>query len=350
MSRSIFSKIATADGTYFLLTKLKEEGKEGIGLTLSNGRCSWIGEISEDDLDNLCIKMKMDFNRYVAQTIRALTGEKDESITFQYQTKPRKATGSIDFIWKKHVATENITFQLGTVILKEADESSSVTCDLFSHCIDSMSQLKTKIHSLETDNERLAHDRTNANKRLEKCVVAKEELETDLYSKFAEILNCKKEKIRQLKDEIESMISQDRSKETEPKPKINKTEKMEVTEEQLSVSSGEADDTGDESPSPPVRRRAKPKKFTKVTAEDSLILDDDLGDTRVVARPKRRRQLGNKKQTPSKPSLPRISSKTSLGSSGSSEGRRTSMRQSVSSASNKSNDNINADDLIEDML
>ena len=63
--------------------------------------------VSEDDLDSLSTRLKMDFNPYVEQTVEALTTMKDAQDTFQYQMKRQR--DNLEFIWKKHVPAEDIT-------------------------------------------------------------------------------------------------------------------------------------------------------------------------------------------------------------------------------------------------
>ena len=63
--------------------------------------------VSEDDLDSLSTRLKMDFNPYVEQTVEALTTMKDAQDMFQYQMKRQR--DNLEFIWKKHVPAEDIT-------------------------------------------------------------------------------------------------------------------------------------------------------------------------------------------------------------------------------------------------
>ena len=72
--------------------------------------------VSEDDLDSLSTRLKMDFDPYVEQTVEALTTMKDSQDMFQYQMKRQRDDG-VDFIWKKHVPAEDITVRLSTLIV-----------------------------------------------------------------------------------------------------------------------------------------------------------------------------------------------------------------------------------------
>lgn len=342
-----FIRLVTKDNEEcFLLTRLKAAGKEGFDLTLCHDGRVWTGKVSEDDLDTLSTRLKMDFDPYVEQTLEALTTMTETQATFQYQLKRQR--DNVEFVWKKHVPAEDITFQLGSANLKVRADSAELITKLFNHCIKSMKELKERILHLETDNERLSQERINALKRLEKCVVAKEEIEQDLYSKFSFVLNSKKDKIRQLKRQVEEGVTEESIVETQKDSKpsssstaIKASRKVEESKETFNDSDR---DTDEESPKP---KRAKQSQVranqAKSKGDDSLILEEEEEKTTVVARP--RRQRGRpQKQTPSKPVLPRVGSNESDTGS-----ERKRLRKTPSSKSNASSDNIDADDLMGDL-
>lgn len=348
MDGSEFIRLVTKDNEEcFLLTKLKAAGKEGFDMALCHDGKVWTGQVSEDDLDSLSTRLKMDFNPYVEQTVEALTTMKDAQDTFQYQMKRQR--DNLEFIWKKHVPAEDITFQLGSASLKVRADSTEYITKLFNVCIKSMKELKERIRHLETDNERLSQERINALKRLEKCVVAKEELEQDLYSKFTLVLNSKKEKIRQLKRQVEEGITEESVVETqgEAKPSSSKTSTKPSTKiEDTKQTDSESDrDTDEDTPKP---KRAKQSQVrasqNKSKGDDSLVLEEEEEKTTVVARPRRQRGR-QQKQTPSKPVLPRVGSNESdTGSE-----RKSRLRKTPSARSNTSSDNIDAEDLMGDL-
>lgn len=345
----------------FLLTTLLDEGKEGFKLTVCNGETAWSGEVTEDELDDHRVKMKMDFNTFVRQTAQAFTGEKEGDIVFQFQLKTKK-DNSTEFMWKKHIPAEDITFQLGSTILHQDKNVSSTLCLILDHCIENTTRLNSRIRSLEMDNERLSQERSNALKRLEKCVVAKEDLEKDLYTKFVTILNSKKDKIRELKEQLANGVIRN-SEESSPKSgtsqqsssqsKHKKTNKRQYN----SGSDGEGgkltpsdDDTTDDETKPTQSKRGR-TKVVNPADDDSLVLEEEEEESgkngKVVKRPQRQRG-GNKKQTPSKPVLPKVpSGEANTGSI--SSAKRSSVRKTASTTSSRSSVNIDADDLIDDI-
>ncbi|NWI84727.1 XRCC4 protein, partial [Pitta sordida] len=89
-------------------------------------------------------------------------------------------------------------FRLGSVKLQAALSPAEVVKELISYCLDNLAKLQAKNQHLQRENERLFSDWSATEKRLEKCVEAKEELEADLYTRFVLVLNEKKAKIRSL--------------------------------------------------------------------------------------------------------------------------------------------------------
>ncbi|RMC01225.1 hypothetical protein DUI87_22174 [Hirundo rustica rustica] len=89
-------------------------------------------------------------------------------------------------------------FRLGSLKLQEVPSPAEVIKELIGYCLDSLGKLQAKTEHLQRENERLFSNWSNVEKRLEKCVEAKEELEADLYSRFVLVLNEKKAKIRNL--------------------------------------------------------------------------------------------------------------------------------------------------------
>lgn len=342
-----FIRVVTKDDEEcFLLTKLKNGGQEGFDLTLCHDGNVWTGSVSEDDLETLCSRLKIQFNKYIKETVEALSNNSDSKHTFQYELKRGK--GKAEFAWKKHVPDEDITFQLGSVTLKPRPDSAQMITLIYNHCIEKLGELKTRIHSLETDNQRLSQERVNALKRLEKCVVAKEELENDLYSKFSFVLNSKKEKIRQLKDQVQSGVLENKEV-TQSQDGVSEASVSSMKRQRTSTRTSKAKDSDsgentDEETPKSKRGRTGTQKKRESGGDDSLILDNDDSEI-TVAKPRRQRGRQQKKQTPAKPVLPRVGSGDSVTGSG----RKPSLRKNGSNNSNKSSENIDAEDLLGDL-
>ncbi|XP_012940569.1 DNA repair protein XRCC4 [Aplysia californica] len=347
------------DGHFYLQTRLKDGGREGFTLTLTDGASVWDGTISEDMLDQLCKKRKMDFNTYVDQTRAAFTRQEMGDLCFEYHLSTQTPE-TAQLAWKKHLVADDIKFQLGNVKLHKCTEPVKKICSMMSQCISNNRSLQADIKALETTNERLSAERQNALKRLEKCVTAKEELELDLYSKFVAVLNSKKQRIQQLVEngDAESLDGQpdspvaSTSREEIPssKPETVPAVKNGSQSKQKRSSDSEDPDTDEEDHRTKRQKRSPvPPKIKTVVSDTSLNLGDGIEEEEekmatVARRP--RRQAPSKKQTPAKPVLPRVSSGNSSQRPGSAS-RKSSLRKSGSDNSNKSTDNLDPDDLLD---
>ncbi|ETE65752.1 DNA repair protein XRCC4, partial [Ophiophagus hannah] len=151
--------ISDPDTTYFLqITWCKDLGM-GFDLILSDGQSSWIGRVSEKEISTEAADMEMEQEKYVEEL-------------------------------KK--------FRLGSLILQRVTNSPEVIRELITYCLDCVKELHAKNDHLQKENERLLSNLDDMQQQLQKCVEAKEELETDLYKRFVVVLNEKKTKIRSL--------------------------------------------------------------------------------------------------------------------------------------------------------
>ena len=62
--------------------------------------------VSEDDLDDLSSKIKMGFDQFLSETLRALTRTNMGNLNFQYSMK--KSKEGAQFTWKKYIPKEDI--------------------------------------------------------------------------------------------------------------------------------------------------------------------------------------------------------------------------------------------------
>ncbi|XP_070565466.1 DNA repair protein XRCC4-like isoform X1 [Ptychodera flava] len=348
MARKTLCKLEAGTDEYFLLTTLHEEGEDGFTMALTDGSQAWTGEISIDELESLASDIKMDASEYINQTCKALTREKTGQTTFQYQVKKYKGE-SIEFSWKKVMDTDRIKFQLGSVVLEKASDTTETVKEIFDFSIEKMGSLHGKISTLEADNARLSAERGKALKRLEKCVELKENMEKDLYGKFQVLVNDKKAKIRQLKEEVTDARRYANSSQSSSRAAANEaesdTDKEENTDKEDNADEDmSAEETTDEEEKKTLSKGKRKVVVSKTLAGDGLVLSDDEVDTAPAPSSKRRRirQPTQKKETPSKPSIPKIPSKNSSTASESSVGgrRRSSSRKSSSIRTTESPDDL----------
>lgn len=288
-----------------------------LALSVSDGTTSWVGELSQRQLTNMADQVKMSRENYLSETMKALTRENIGLLTFIYSVK-HLASGDLELVWKKHLLSDNVRFQLGSVVLR-SEKKARVHSELLDYAIDSLSTLQQQIAELSTDKARLINERQIALNRLEKCANIKEEVENDLYSKFKLVLNDKKGKIRRLMEQLD-LLSQENSRlklvRARDPPRESSTSKSDL----------DTDDEIDDTPLPPV--------------EESLLGDHTHRTSSPPPVKRRKRETGGKVkgqplQIPRPPSISR---------GGSSEKRKA---RSTSSGSDPKQDSLESDELLD---
>ncbi|XP_066270334.1 DNA repair protein XRCC4-like [Branchiostoma lanceolatum] len=196
-------KLQAGGQTFYLLTNVVQNGREGFQLTLCDGLTAWTGHVDGDDMQEMADESGMEFEMFVAESVRALTRENMGDITFHYSVEIQEEDVTCrQFSWKKYIPSEKVRFQLGSIKLREAVSPGEAMQQIFDHALGKVEELKHTISDVQKEKDRLSGERTKALERLEKYVAQKEEMERDLYAKFVVVVNDKKAKIRQLKDEL----------------------------------------------------------------------------------------------------------------------------------------------------
>ncbi|ELU10601.1 hypothetical protein CAPTEDRAFT_224052 [Capitella teleta] len=331
-----FCRLDLDENSFYLLTNLKKNGTE-LALSLSDTESAWKGNLSKADLAAQCKRAKIECKEFMEQTVKALTQKNMREHSFQYQID-RKKDGNVTLHWKKIMSSDDIKVHLGDVTLKKQTNPSEILRTCFDHLLDSASKQSHCVHNLQVENERLSAERNTAVKRLEKCVEAKEKLEEDLLSKFVEVLNAKKAKLRSLqREEVDDNETDVPS--TSKHSLIQSAPKKKESEPETEEKSLESDyDTDEDVPT----KKPISIKALNLSSADSMILGSDPEEIPLAA--VKRRKAPGRKPVASKPVVPRVSSgdKTSTSLS-----KPRNIRKSTSS--NRSLEEIDADDLFDDM-
>lgn len=347
-----FSRIEVGGEKYYLLTNLFDGGEHGFDLTVCNREQAWRQTVDSCTLESMAKTADMSVTEFAAQTGRALTGQSTGQENFVYQVKPQGT--HLQFSWKKHVG-DGVKFQLGSLTLSKIDDSVLVTKNIFDLAVDQMAQLKQEMSALKSDNDRLSSERKDALKLLDKCVTAKEEMEKDLFGKFAAVLNDKKAKIRQLKESVnearaavaeptrDSKLSDSETSKSKAKSKGKPSSRQGETDDDTDNEKMEQDDSPDkDSIKETTQKKAKSTVFSQL-----LLPEDDNEEIQPAVKRRRRRAPQPKESPAAKLVLPKVPSvrKTPSSSSGESlTSSRSRLRQRTSDKSPP-----DADDLMAEM-
>ncbi|KAK6189726.1 hypothetical protein SNE40_001725 [Patella caerulea] len=348
MSKKVLSKITTVGSQqFFLLTTIPVDKEDGFNLLLTDGQSTWTGTFSADNMDKQRKRLKMDFTSYFNQTEKAFIRD-DDDVNFEYSVKIKNGD-TAELVWKKHVTSDDIKFQLGSITLMLKDDPVTGICTILNHSVVNNERDQHQLKQLETDNNRLSQERMMTLKRLEKCVAAKEEMEKDLFSKFVAVLNSKKEKIRNLKENGSGEGQDEEKDDGTPVSQLNSTGNgRQNRERQVERNNEESDkeENTDEEETPPPKRQRKNVGRKTGDLDCSLDLGEDeieSSSSRIVKRPARKRG-SVRTATPSKPVLPKVTRNTSNESYDGGRGR-----MSKSSSNNSNVSNIDPEDLFSDL-
>ncbi|XP_019387867.1 PREDICTED: DNA repair protein XRCC4 [Crocodylus porosus] len=190
--------LASTPGTiYFLQVAWEKDLSIGFVATLSDGQSAWTGTVSEAEISREAADMEMEREKYVEELRKALVLEARPANIYNFDiSKDEENADYFRFSYEKNL--KDVSFRLGSLKLQKVSAPAEVIQELISYCLDCIARLHAKNEHLQKENERLQSDWNDVQGRLEKCVAAKEELETDLYQRFVLVLNEKKAKIRNL--------------------------------------------------------------------------------------------------------------------------------------------------------
>ncbi|XP_009475052.1 PREDICTED: DNA repair protein XRCC4 [Nipponia nippon] len=188
--------VSDPEATYFLQVSWEKDLGTGFGILLSDGQCAWTGTVSEAEISREAADMEMNRGKYVEELKKALIAGEESAGKYNFAISRDEENMECHFSYERNL--KDGSFRLGSLKLQKVSSPVEVVKELIGYCLDCLGRLKAKNEHLQKENERLFSDWSDVEKRLEKCVEAKEELEADLYNRFILVLNEKKAKIRNL--------------------------------------------------------------------------------------------------------------------------------------------------------
>ncbi|KAM8778071.1 DNA repair protein XRCC4 isoform 2-T2 [Rhynchonycteris naso] len=180
------------DIIHFLQIAWEKTLGSGFVITLTDGQSAWTGTVCESAISQEAEDMAMEKEKYVDELRKALVSGAGpaDAYTFNFS----KESGH--FFFEKNL--KDVSFRLGFFNLEKVASPAEVIRRLICDCLDTIADNQAKNEHLQNENERLLRDWNDVQGRFEKCVSAKETVETDLYKRFVLVLNEKKAKIRSL--------------------------------------------------------------------------------------------------------------------------------------------------------
>ncbi|XP_063996166.1 DNA repair protein XRCC4 isoform X2 [Pogoniulus pusillus] len=188
--------VSDPGATYFLQVSWEKDIGTGFDIVLSDGQSAWTGTVSEAEISREAADMEMNREKYVEELKKALIAGEESAGKYNFAISRDDESMKCLFSYERNL--KDGSFRLGSLKLQKVSSAAEVIKELLSYCLDRLGRLQAKNEHLQKENERLLNEWSDVEKRLEKCVEAKEELEADLYGRFVLVLNEKKAKIRNL--------------------------------------------------------------------------------------------------------------------------------------------------------
>ncbi|CAB1428676.1 unnamed protein product [Pleuronectes platessa] len=319
------------DSTYFLRVDWRGQSLgSGFQLVLTDGQGAWRGEVSDAALCEEAKELEMKKERYIHDLQQALTGT-ESSITYSFTLMPSPPNHSSTVTLAYEKVQKDISFRLGSVLLKSVAEPAEAVRELLIHSLQKGNTLDHQNNDLEEENRKLRQEQQRITADMKRYIGGKEALETELYSRFVLVLNEKKAKIRSLQETVSQL--QESSSEGE---------KNSVKTHQTAAEEDEYGGSTDEEP-----EEVKCTAASTLQSRDSSTpspLDGSLQDITDVApcRKRRFRHLKASDPAPKRPNQQNSHRKRSDSPAGSSK-QQTPQRSTDAAAASSQ-----AEDLFED--
>ncbi|XP_055089388.1 DNA repair protein XRCC4 isoform X1 [Symphalangus syndactylus] len=258
--------------THFLQISWEKTLESGFVITLTDGHSAWTGTVSESEISQEADDMAMEKGKYVGELRKALLSGAGPADVYTFNFSKE----SCYFFFEKNL--KDVSFRLGSSNLEKVENPAEVIRELICYCLDTIAENQAKNEHLQKENERLLRDWNDVQGRFEKCVSAKEALETDLYKRFILVLNEKKTKIRSLHNKLLN-AAQEQEKDI----------KQEGETAICSEMTADRDPVYDESTDEESENRTDPSGLASaaVSKDDSIISSLDVTD---IAPSRKRRQ------------------------------------------------------------
>ncbi|XP_066237889.1 DNA repair protein XRCC4 isoform X1 [Saccopteryx leptura] len=255
------------DIIHFLQIAWEKTLGSGFVIILTDGQSAWTGTVCESAISQEADDMAMEKEKYVDELRKALVSGAGpaDAYTFNFS----KESGHFSF--EKNL--KDVSFKLGSFNLEKVASPAEVIRRLICYCLDTIADNQAKNEHLRKENERLLRDWNDVQGRFERCVSAKETVETDLYKRFVLVLNEKKAKIRSLHQLLSEV--QEEEKNTDPE---RETACSDIAVDRDTVYNESTDEEGNNLPD---------SSFSAPGKDDSIISSPDVTD---IAPSRKRRQ------------------------------------------------------------
>ncbi|KAK6639583.1 hypothetical protein RUM43_007856 [Polyplax serrata] len=235
---------------YYRLHTIWETDTFSINITSKNG--AWCGEMTETEIQFMSNHLELDPQTYLKHCKEALSTHQGLP-GFVYSVE----NGT--FTWKKIVDEDSgIKIIMGTIKLQPASFIDTIQ-SIVEAALNCSDKLQKEVAELRKEKQKQIMEKESLSHKLDELIRSKDDMETDLYSRFILLLNSKKKKIAELETALRKMEKEKQKMEkdsecdayqVETDEDISEdTEKLELTCHRLSENTAEGiKETGSEQP------------------------------------------------------------------------------------------------------
>jgi len=173
-------------------------------LNLTDGKYVWSGEALPSYIEETLKPKGMTYDEYLSLTRDALTTQDLTKKRFSYSIQQGDSASQIKLIWNIKLGSEANFAMKGLLELNRIQDSRSIIQDNLDFLTSRVTHLEEENKELKKMNNMLTTQRNDAVSQFDHLIIEKQCIETEMLSKFVDLLNEKKKKVRELKEDIKN--------------------------------------------------------------------------------------------------------------------------------------------------
>jgi len=271
------------DKDVFLFSSLNNNDFE---LIICDGSSVFRGfmNLGSSILDGMALSLSLESKEEAKEiTLAALSNSPSSHEEFEYDLKALDSE-SCKLSWKREIEGTGLIQKLGEAKLSKLNDelSAEIMRKILTYASDSLAQAKNCNMILDKNCKRFEADRQKAVDQYGNCVASMVKREEELFSKFAFLLNEKKQEIKRLKSKVadlEETNSQDPKIEYEqsqsPSFDEERQSEDEIYGDETDLDSDEGQDDGNLPKEGPLLTSLEPKKSFSIQKLMDISSDED---------------------------------------------------------------------------
>eukprot|EP01126_Amoeba_proteus_P016953 TRINITY_DN1799_c0_g2_i16.p1 TRINITY_DN1799_c0_g2~~TRINITY_DN1799_c0_g2_i16.p1 ORF type:complete len:515 (-),score=129.32 TRINITY_DN1799_c0_g2_i16:1774-3318(-) len=179
---------------------------EDFSVTITDGKYAWHGQADSEYIEETLKPKGMEMEEYLLLTKEALTTQDLEKKKFSYGLQQGSNSSEIKLVWNIRLNTDSTLpedfFMKGVLSLNRVENVRGVVQSKLDYLITKLRNCEEENTELKRVNKLMTSQRQDAINQFDQLIIEKQCIETEMFAKFVEVLNEKKKKIRDLKENL----------------------------------------------------------------------------------------------------------------------------------------------------